>query len=342
MPQCLTTPRAATTASPTPSTRTTPPPANLATPPMHPNTSTRPPQHQHRAPPPPPTAPSNTLRTHSINALSATSASPTAQFPNHAQSGRHRTAPIATPASLTCHAINPGTEGTVSAPAAIPTSPPGTHQHPQSRAQLAFLASESTRTRAPTHRKLVAHSPGRDLRASSPAASNHFDRRSYSLNQRISSRLRIPPRGCLTTPPAATAAPLPAPPPPASLAMPSTQARRAPLAPPAIVSASSVRRPQSAHETEPSQPFRRASPPALVHSRIPDSPPIHPPASRDPLPPAADHHLDRMSYSLDQCTSCYFRPPTSRLPDHTQGGHCRVAHIAIPAPGPPRAQPTSA
>ena len=291
-------------------------------------------------------APNSTIK-HLAYALSASSASPTAQFPNHAQSGRHRTAPIATPASLTCHAINPGTEGTASAPAAIPTSPPGTHQHPQSRAQLAFLASESTRTRAPTHRKRVAHSPGRDLRASSPAASNHFDRRSYALNQRISSRLRIPPRGCLTTPPAATAAPLPAPPPPASLAMPSTQARRAPLAPPAIVSASSVGRPQA--PTKPS-PVSLSGEPVHPHSCTHASQTRHPfthprPAIPSPgsRPPPRPHvHLDRMSYALDQCTSCYFRPPISRLPDHTQGGHCRVAHIAIPAPGPPRAQPTSA
>ena len=161
-------PRLAPTVNPDPGL-----PRPQPTSPRLPCTGTRPPQHQHRAPPPPPTAPSNTLRTHLINALSAGSAPPITRLPAHTRGGHHRAAHIAITGPRP--------------PRAQPASP-----------RIPY---------APQHRYAPSPPP-----RSTPASRRPIDHIAYSLKQRISSQLRIPPRGRLATPKAATAAPLPSPP----------------------------------------------------------------------------------------------------------------------------------
>ena len=93
---------------------------------------------------------------------------PITRLPAHTQGGHHRAAPIAIPGPRP--------------PRAQPASP-----------RIPY---------APQHRYVPSPPP-----QSTPASRRPIDHIAYSLKQRIRSQLRIPPRGCLTTPRAATAAP---------------------------------------------------------------------------------------------------------------------------------------
>ncbi len=95
---------------------------------------------------------------------------PSTRLPAHTQGGHHRAAPIAIPGPRPPHAQP-----------ASPRIPYG-----------------------PQHRYAPSPPP-----QSTPASRRPIDHIAYSLKHRISSQLRIPPRGRLTTPRAATTAPLP-------------------------------------------------------------------------------------------------------------------------------------
>ncbi len=208
----------------------------------------------------------------------------------------------------------------------------------------AFPASQPTRTRSPRYPQVATpiHPPAspdppgcrRSLRSRCVRTSpTHHLIKPHLATHVPSDRYRVapPPPRCLP-PPSATPQPTPAPTPDSEVNDKTYSVQQR--------TSSAVRMPPSASPATAGASTERSLPPPSPASSVFTADIPNPCRSLQPLPPGSP--IKHISYSLKQRMIGRSRTPIAPMPNHTQGGHHRIAPTAIPEPGPPRAQLTSA